>query len=541
MTDGTRARGGGRPGAAGGATRPERTAPTPTARRCPSRRGPAAEVPAPRKAVGPGASLGRGARTRRPAVRPSRATPRTQPAGGPVPLLEPRDGPPTLVASVDDLDRAVAALAAGQGPVAVDAERASGFRYGHRAFLIQLRRDGAGTMLIDPMACPNLTGLDEALAGTEVVLHAASQDLPCLAELGFRPRALFDTELAGRLLGFPRVGLGALVESVLGWTLEKGHAAADWSVRPLPAELLRYAALDVELLVELRDALAAQLVAQGKTEWAEQEFAAVLAAKPPGPRPDPWRRTSGIHRVHTRRGLAIVRELWQERDKIARRRDQSPGRVLPDTAIVEAARALPGSQADLTGLPGFQGRGARRHASAWLRAVQRARGQADTELPGPAMPPPDGPPPTHRWQERDPVAAQRLAAVRTVVAALARRAHGPRGEPAPAGRGAAARLAAPRPWRPGRGGRRPGRARCAAVAGRADRPADQPGPGPARGEGSGRSSRGGRARQSATGEAQASRRLSQRRPRARVDLRNRASRPPGGSGGRPRASTAQAR
>jgi len=171
--------------------------------------------------------------------------------------------------------------------------------------------------------------------------------------------------------------------------------------------------------VELRDALAAQLMAQGKAEWAEQEFAAVLAAKPPGPRPDPWRRTSGIHRVHTRRGLAIVRELWQERDKIARRRDLSPGRVLPDTAIVEAARTLPGSQAGLTDLPGFQGRGARKHASAWLRAVQRVRGQADAELPGPAMPPPDGPPPTHRWQERDPVAAQRLAAVRAVVAALA--------------------------------------------------------------------------------------------------------------------------
>src|SRR5215467_1534681 len=340
-------------------------------------------------------------------------------AAGPVLLLEPRDGPPLLVASADDLDKAVDAVAKGEGPVAVDAERASGFRYGHRAFLVQLRRDGAGTMLIDPMACPNLTGLDEALADTEVVLHAASQDLPCLAELGFRPRALFDTELAGRLLGFPRVGLGALVESVLGWTLEKGHAAADWSVRPLPAELLRYAALDVELLVELRDALAAQLVAQGKAEWAGQEFAAVLAAKSPGPRPDPWRRTSGIHRVHSRRGLAIVRELWQERDKIARRRDLSPGRVLPDTAIVEAARALPGSQANLADLPGFQGRGARRHGSSWQRAVRRARGQAEAELPGPALPPPDGPPPTHRWQERDPVAAGRLAAVRTVVAALA--------------------------------------------------------------------------------------------------------------------------
>jgi ribonuclease D len=323
------------------------------------------------------------------------------------------------VASAPDLDKAVAALAPGEGPLAVDAERASGFRYGHRAFLVQLRRRGAGTMLIDPVGCPDLSGLDAAVADTEVVLHAASQDLPCLAELGFRPRALFDTELAGRLLGFPRVGLGALVETVLGFTLEKGHAAADWSVRPLPAELLRYAALDVELLVELRDALAVQLAAQGKTEWARQEFAAVLAAKPPGPRPDPWRRTSGIHRVHSRRGLAIVRELWEERDKIARRRDLSPGRVLPDTAIVEAARALPGTQADLAQLPGFQGRGARRHVTAWLRAIQRVRTQSDHSLPGPAMPPLDGPPPTHRWQERDPAAARRLAAVRTVVAALA--------------------------------------------------------------------------------------------------------------------------
>jgi len=375
-------------------------------------------------AQAPGGGRGAAAGAVRPDDQPSpdsaRATePQAVPDTAPVPLLEPRDGPPPLVASAPDLDRAVAALAVGAGPLAVDAERASGFRYGHRAFLVQLRRGGAGTVLIDPVACPDLTGLDEALASTEVVLHAASQDLPCLAELGFRPRALFDTELAGRLLGFPRVGLGALVESVLGWTLEKGHAAADWSVRPLPAELLRYAALDVELLVELRNALAVRLAEQGKTEWAEQEFAAVLAAKPPGPRPDPWRRTSGIHRVHTRRGLAIVRELWQERDKIARRRDLSPGRVLPDTAIVEAARTLPGSQAHLSDLPAFQGRGARRNASTWQRAVQRVRGQAEAELPGPALPPPDGPPPTHRWHERDPVAAGRLAAVRTVVAALA--------------------------------------------------------------------------------------------------------------------------
>lgn len=263
--------------------------------------------------------------------------------------------------TAEALRDATTALRAGTGPVAVDAERASGFRYGHRAFLVQLRRQEAGTVLIDPVACPDLSGVDAALADTEIVLHAAGQDLPCLAELGFRPRRLFDTELAGRLLGYPKVGLGTLVEEVLGLTLEKTHSAADWSARPLPQEWLRYAALDVEVLVELRDTLAEQLAEQGKTIWAEQEFAAILAAKPGPPRTDPWRRTSGIHRVRSRRGLATVRELWLERDLIAQRRDISPTRILPDAAIVEAARAAPDTLEELGQLTGFTGRGARRY------------------------------------------------------------------------------------------------------------------------------------------------------------------------------------
>ncbi|HUY45781.1 MAG TPA: HRDC domain-containing protein [Streptosporangiaceae bacterium] len=336
-----------------------------------------------------------------------------------VPLLEPRDGLPPLVVTDEALREAIRALGAGDGPVAVDAERASGFRYGHRAFLVQLRRRGAGTVLIDPVACPDLSDLDAALADTEAVLHAASQDLPCLADLGYRPQHLFDTELAGRLLGYPRVGLGPLVETVLGLALEKGYAAADWSTRPLPEDWLRYAALDVEVLVDLRDALAGQLKADGKEEWARQEFAAVLGAGPPPPRPDPWRRTSGIHRVRTRRGLAIVRELWLERDRIAQRRDLSPGRVLPDSAIVEAARAAPTTLAALAGVSGFKGRGARRHGQEWFAAIRRAHAQADQALPRPSGQVSEGPPPAHRWPERDPVAARRLAAVRTVVAALA--------------------------------------------------------------------------------------------------------------------------
>jgi ribonuclease D len=336
-----------------------------------------------------------------------------------VPLLEPRDGMPPLVQTAGALAAATERLRAGHGPVAVDAERASGFRYGHRAFLVQFRRARAGTVLIDPIACPDLSGVDEALANAEAVIHAASQDLPCLSDLGYRPRTLFDTELAGRLLGYPRVGLGTLVESVLGLTLEKSHSAADWSTRPLPDEWLRYAALDVEMLVELRDALATELAGQGKTEWARQEFAAELSAGPAAPRADPWRRTSGIHRVRSRRGLAVVRELWLERDRIARRRDLSPTRVLADAAIIEAARALPAGPAELAGVAGFSGRGARRHTAEWLRAIGRATAQPERALPAVSAGPGEGPPPAHRWPERDPEAARRLTAVRAVVAALA--------------------------------------------------------------------------------------------------------------------------
>ena len=340
-------------------------------------------------------------------------------------LLEPREGLPPLVATSADLTAATAALAGGTGPVAVDAERASGFRYGQRAFLVQFRREGAGTVLIDPVACPDLSELDAALAGTEAVLHAASQDLACLAELGYRPRQLFDTEVAGRLLGCPRVGLAAMVESMLGLGLEKSHSAADWSTRPLPVDWLRYAALDVEVLIELRNVLADQLTEQGKIEWARQEFTAELAAEPHQPRTDPWRRTSGIHRVRNRRGLAVVRELWLERDRIAQHRDVSPGKVLPDSAIVEAARMIPGEPAELTAIPGFTGRTARRHLADWLRAVGRAQALPERALPPASAPAGDGPPPAHRWPDRDPEAAKRLTAARAVVAALADSHHLP--------------------------------------------------------------------------------------------------------------------
>ena len=309
-------------------------------------------------------------------------------------------------------------FAAGTGPVAVDAERASGFRYSQRAYLVQLRRAGAGTALVDPIPLgSDLHELAPAFAGVEWVLHAASQDLPCLAEVGLAPESLFDTELAGRLAGLPRVGLGPLVEQLLGLSLEKGHGAADWSRRPLPDDWLVYAALDVEVLVELRDVLADLLAEQGKLEWAHQEFEAVRTAGSPAPRAEPWRRTSGIHKIRKPRALAAVRALWEARDRLAAERDIAPGRVLPDAAIVDAAVTEPTSPGALAALPVFRGRSQRRLTSYWYAALAQVARLDPDALPAPTAPA-DGPPPVARWADRDPAAAARLSAARAGIAAL---------------------------------------------------------------------------------------------------------------------------
>jgi ribonuclease D len=338
-----------------------------------------------------------------------------------VPVLrEPADGVPEPIVTTDGLAHAAAALAAGSGPVAVDAERASGYRYSQRAYLVQLRRVGVGTVLIDPLPIgpAGFEQLADAVNGTEWILHAATQDLPCLAELGLRPARLFDTELAGRLLGEERVALGTMVEQWLDVRLEKEHSAADWSTRPLPRDWLAYAALDVELLIPLHEVLARQLAAAGKAEWAAEEFEAIRTAPPAEPRENPWRRTSGLHVIRTRRELAVVRSLWYARDAWAAERDVSPGRLLPDSAIIAAAGADLAGPSDLAQLPTFRGPRQRRAIGRWWDAVARALALPDADLPQSAGRP-DAIPPTSRWRERDPAAAARLMACRDVVARLA--------------------------------------------------------------------------------------------------------------------------
>ena len=260
-----------------------------------------------------------------------------------VPLLQPAEGTPPVIDTESKFKDALTQLAQGHGPFAVDAERASGFRYSARAYLIQIKRNNGGLHLIDPIPFGpghNLFAELNALLNTdEVILHASTQDLPCLRELGINPIYLFDTELAGRIAGLPRVGLGPLLETLMGVSLAKEHSAADWSARPLPQEWLTYAALDVELLVELRDKMFELLDKSKKLEWALEEFASILKAPPAPPRVDPWRRTSGMHKIKRRDQLAIIKELWIARDRVASEQDIAPGKLLNDGAIVELAIA----------------------------------------------------------------------------------------------------------------------------------------------------------------------------------------------------------
>jgi ribonuclease D len=332
-------------------------------------------------------------------------------------IIDLPDGIPPVIDTSQGLLQYIELMKAGSGPVALDAERASGFRYGQSAYLIQIKRTGVPIGLIDPVTIDDFTALADALNPLEWVLHAATQDLPCLAELGMKPTSLFDTELAGRLLGRERVGLSALVESELGGCLEKGHGASDWSLRPLSQDMLRYAALDVEVLVPLREKLLDALISAGKWELAQQEFQALVGFTPRAAPAEPWRRTSGIHRLRAPRELAVVRALWLSRDELAQDLDVAPGRLLPDKSLCAAAVSSASSPAELLADPDFNGRAAHKHLQRWWDALTRARSESVDDLPA-SRTPPDGPPPPRSWESKRPEAAERLVSARAVVEKL---------------------------------------------------------------------------------------------------------------------------
>jgi ribonuclease D len=326
-------------------------------------------------------------------------------------LTAPYLGLPDLISTPEQFEEMLSSLAQGEGPFAVDAERASGYRYSSRAYLIQIKRKNGGLHLVDPIPfginSPYFERLNQLISGQEVILHASTQDLPCLREVGINPTLLFDTELAGRLIGLPRVGLGALVESLLDIALAKEHSAQDWSIRPLPEDWLNYAALDVELLIELRNGIEKLLIEKKKLKWALQDFASILAAPPTPKRVDPWRRTSGVHKIKKRTQLAVVKSLWEARDDLAQHLDISPGRVLSDAAI--STIALASESSPLTNKRELEkvlrpiGLRARwfENTPRWIKAVEGALALPEDQLP-PLKSKSDSLPPIKIWRERFP-------------------------------------------------------------------------------------------------------------------------------------------
>lgn len=315
-----------------------------------------------------------------------------------------------------DFVAAAETLAVGQGPVAVDVERASGFRYSQRAYLVQAFRRDAGAFLFDPISISSFVPLQEAIGAEEWVFHAASQDLPSLHELGLDPASVFDTELAARLLGYERVGLAAVVERALGIVLAKEHSAADWSTRPLPNSWLEYAELDVLHLVDVRDFIASELETAHKTAFAAEEFEATRIRQPKPPREEPWRRLSGLHQVRGAKNLAVARELWEAREEFARESDVSPGRLVPDRALIAAVQANPQNKGALAAVSAFTGRASRSQLDRWWSAIERGRERTD---PPRERVPSDAPPPPRAWGDRNPEADARLKAARAAVEAHA--------------------------------------------------------------------------------------------------------------------------
>lgn len=332
-----------------------------------------------------------------------------------------------VVTTPAQLAACLEALASSRGPVAFDAERAHGYRYWPKAYLFQIRREGAGTWLIDPLPFEKegLGSLVRATGDAEWVIHAAGQDLPCMRDIGIVPPRIFDTELGGRLLGKPGVALGMLLKYELGIKLRKAHSAVNWSTRPLKESWLTYAALDVDYLIELRDSIDEQLSAVGRGDWAREEFGWELRhhSSPPSPPAERWRRLSGITNLRSSRQLAVARELWFERDEIARHRDRPPTHIVSDAAIVElASRAslespMPGAET-LRTVAGFGTPSARRYRTNWVKALGKAAELPERLYPT-RRPKPTGLPHPKSWERTNPGASRRWDRVRPRIDALA--------------------------------------------------------------------------------------------------------------------------
>ncbi len=268
--------------------------------------------------------------------------------------------------------------------LAADTEAASFHRYHDRVYLLQLS-SRTETWIVDPLAVAGLPGFDRLLfeSGVEIVFHDADYDLRLLAhEFGYRANRVFDTRVAAQLLNESGVGLAALLEKYFQVKLDKKFQRADWSERPLSAEMLQYAATDTRYLPELRDVLKERLKTAGRLSWAEEEFELLTGVR--------WRESEPAEvaaletkgaRTLTARELALFRELYVWRDQLARVQDRAPFRIAGNDTLFDLARHAPIGRNALSGIRGL-GRGIReKQADEILAAIERGKEVPESDLP----------------------------------------------------------------------------------------------------------------------------------------------------------------
>ncbi len=268
--------------------------------------------------------------------------------------------------------------------VAVDTEAASFHKYRDRIYLVQLSTV-TDTAIIDPVALADLAPLGDLLAdrGVEKVIHDADYDLRTLdRDYGFHATNVFDTRIAAQLAGEQAIGLAALLEKYLGLVLSKVHQKADWSRRPLPADMLAYAASDTRHLPALRERLRARLTELGRLAWAEEEFERLEALRWTGSTDgaDAYLRIKGAKALAGRH-LAALRELHRWREALAAEQDKASFRIIGNDALLAVARALPRTPAELAGTAGLPPSLAVRHGAALLACIERALAIDERELP----------------------------------------------------------------------------------------------------------------------------------------------------------------
>ena len=299
-------------------------------------------------------------------------------------------GPPELpdarfldsAGQVEDLARELAS----EELLGLDTEADSFHSYFTKVCLVQVSTRQQDWIL-DPLSAESLAPLREVLGDPAVtcVLHGADYDLRILdRDHGLRIRGLFDTMVAARFLGYPAFGLSSLLERHFGFQIPKQHQRADWSRRPLSPAMLRYASTDTHFLPRLHDLLREELREKGRLEWALEEFALLeeVRHQPREEDPEAYLKVKGARSL-VPRGRAVLRELFEMRDRMAREQDRATFRVLGNATLVVLARKQPRRPRDLSGISGMPRSHRRGFEAEVLAAIRRGRDLPEEELPQP--------------------------------------------------------------------------------------------------------------------------------------------------------------